>query len=103
MRRRFSVIPALLLAVLPSEADQPNFLNNGGFETGLMCYTNWTWSYTGVDFAGDYKFSLSTDAHSGAYSAEISCGGTDCQRAAIYSNTIPTAAPNLSYTLSLYA
>jgi hypothetical protein len=81
---------------------QNNILNNGGFETGLMCYSEWMWSVTGVDYAGDYQFLLSTDAHSGNYSMEINCGGADCLKAAIISDMIP-APPNQSYSLSFYA
>jgi hypothetical protein len=102
VRRLCASFAALLLTGFPSSAGQPNILNNGGFETGLMCYGNWQWSYTGQYYAGDYQFSLSTDAHGGAYSAEISCGGWDCMRAAVISDYIPTA-PNQSYTLSLYS
>jgi hypothetical protein len=91
----------LLLCVLPVLA-QNNILNNGGFETGLMCYTDWIWSVTGIDFRGDYHFSLSNDAHSGAYSLQIACGGTDCLRAAAISGRIPSPA-NQSYLLSVYA
>jgi hypothetical protein len=95
------ILPLLLLTGVPSNG-QNNILNNGGFESGLMCYTEWMWSYTGVNFAGDYHFSLSSDAHSGAYSFQISCGGSDCMKAAITSDYIP-APPNQSYLLSLYA
>ena len=55
-----------------------NILNNGGFETGLMCYADWVWSNTGQDFKSDYKFLLSSDAHSGKYPLEIRCTGPDC-------------------------
>jgi hypothetical protein len=90
------------LTALNLLAQQASILNNGSFETGLMCYTDWMWSNTGQDFKGDYKFSLSTDAHSGSYSMEIACAGTDCLRAAVYSNLIPTA-PGQAYKLSLYS
>jgi hypothetical protein len=89
-----------LLFVIPCLAQ--NILNNGGFESGLMCYSDWMWSKTGVDFAGDYKFSLSSDAHSGNYSLSIACGGSDCLRAAIISDYIPVPA-NQSYQLSVWA
>ena len=91
----------VLVIAFPTLA-QNNILNNGGFENGLMCYTDWMWSLTGIDFKGDYKFSLSNDAHSGAYSLEINCAGTDCAKAAIISNLIPAPA-NQSYRISLYA
>ena len=92
----------LLLLAIPSSLAQNNLLNNGGFETGLMCYTNWMWSVTGIDFKGDYHFSTSTDSHSGTYSAQIACGGSDCLRAAIISGRIPSPA-NQSYLLNVYA
>jgi hypothetical protein len=89
--------------VIPSVADEVNILKNGGFESGLMCYTNWVWSLTGQLYAGDYKFALSNDAHSGAYSIEISCAaGGDCEKGAISSDSISTP-PGQAYTLSLYA
>src|SRR5947208_1041851 len=102
MRGSFGVISVSLLTVITSFAQQANILNNGGFETGLMCYQNWMWSTTGQDFKGDYKFSLSPDAHSGANSLEIACNGPDCSRAAIYSDWIPTT-PGQAYKISLYA
>ena len=91
-----------VLLFLGTLGNAQNILNNGGFESGLMCYTEWMWSKKGVDFAGDYSFSLSSDAHSGAYSLEISCGGSDCLKAAIISDHIP-ASPSQSYRMSLYA
>jgi hypothetical protein len=90
------------LAIQGSAWGQTNILNNGGFETGLMCFTEWMWSNTGVDFAGNYQFLLSTDAHSGKYSFKINCAGSDCLKAAITSEVIPTPA-NQSYILSMYA
>jgi len=91
------------MAGLPGPASGQNILNNGGFETGLMCYGFWTWSITGVDFAGDYQFTLSSDSHSGDYSLQIACipGGTDCWRAAVYTEQIP-AIPNQNYTVSVW-
>ena len=102
MHRWFSffLIPCLLIDV-SAAADQRNILNNGGFEYGLMCYSNWIWSQTGQDYKGDYRFLLATDARSGAYSLEIRCAGADCLKAAITSNRIPTS-PGQSYDLSLY-
>ena len=78
-----------------------NILNNNGFESGLMCYGTNIWSYSGIFGEGDYRLSLSPDAHSGNYSLEIGCGGADCFKAAAISNEIPTS-PNQSYILSLY-
>ncbi len=92
---------SLLLTIVNSAAfAQNNILNNSGFETGTMCYAHWIWSKE--DWAGDYKFHLSTDAHSGGYSAEIACEGADCIKAAIYSDKIP-AQPGKKYRLSAYA
>ncbi len=92
---------SLLLTIVNSAAfAQNNILNNGGFETGTMCYGHWIWGKE--DWAGDYKFRLSTDAHSGEYSAEIACEGADCIKAAIYSDKIPVH-PGETYILSAYA
>jgi hypothetical protein len=98
-----SILLLCLMAGLPGPASGQNILNNGGFETGLMCYGFWTWSITGVDFAGDYRFTLSTDSHSGDYSLQIACtpGGTDCWRAGVYTALI-TAIPNQQYTASVW-
>ena len=95
------LLSILLLTGMPSNG-QNNILNNGGFETGLMCYTEWMWSVTGVDFAGDYQFSLSNDSHSGNYSFQFSCSGSDCLRAAIISDQIP-AATSQTFNMSLWA
>ena len=102
-RSAISTFLLCLMAGLPGPASAQNILNNGGFETGLMCYGMWTWSVTGVDFAGDYRFTLSTDSHSGAYSLQIACipGGTDCWRAAVYTEQIP-AMPNQNYTVNAW-
>ncbi len=78
-------------------AAQNNILKNGGFETGLMCYAEYQNAGT-----GDYQFLLSTDSHSGNYSAEIACPGTNCTKAWYISNFIPVPASQ-SYTLSLYS
>lgn len=75
----------------PVTTHPTNILNNGGFETGLMCFGNWVWSQTGEDYKGDYDFRLSTDAHEGRYALEIHCKGTDCgggAKAAIYTQRI---------------
>lgn len=102
MHRSITIVVLTLITFFTSLADQANILNNGGFETGLMCYQNWMWSQTGQDFKGDYKFNLSSDSHSGSRSLEIACAGADCLRAAVYSNKIPTTAGQ-AYKLSLYA
>jgi hypothetical protein len=103
MYRSIVLFLCFFITVMPSVADGVNILNNGGFETGLMCYTNWVWSETGQDYVGDYKFALSNDAHSGAYSLEMSCAaGADCEKAAIDSDNIFTP-PGQTYTLSLYS
>lgn len=96
--RQILVGPLLAFVFLNSAAmAQNNILKNGGFETGLMCYGEYENSGT-----GDYQFLLSTDAHSGNYSAEITCAGTNCSRAQLISNFAPAPA-NQSYTLSMYA
>ncbi len=96
--RQYLVGPLLALLFLNSAAvAQNNILKNGGFETGLMCYAEYENGGT-----GDYRFLLSTDAHSGTYSAEITCVGTNCSRAYIYSNFLPAPASQ-SYSLSLYS
>jgi hypothetical protein len=82
-----------------------NILVNGGFEYGLQCYANWVWSQSGVDYRGDYDFWLSTDAHSGSYSLEMRCQGSDCgdgAKAAIYTQHIATP-PGQAYRISLHA
>ena len=100
MRLRL-LVPLLSLLMLDSSLRaQSNILSNGGFETGLMCYSHWIWGK--AEYAGDYKFRLSTDAHSGKYSLEIACEGADCARAAIYSERIPVE-PTKMYMLSAYA
>jgi hypothetical protein len=95
--RIFSII-SLISLQLPAQ----NILNNGGFESGLMCYSEWIWSATGIDFRGDYRFHTSTDAHSGTYSLEIACEGGDCMRAGIWTDHIP-ASPGTGFKLSLYS
>ena len=102
MQRPYALLSFSLITVLSLMADQANILNNGGFETGLMCYQDWIWSNTGQDFKGDYKFNLSNDAHSGAHSLEIACMGADCLKAAIFSDQIPTT-PGQAYKLSVYS
>lgn len=81
---------------------QTNILNNGGFEYGLMCYSHWIWSQTGIDGKGDHRLFLSTDAHSGNYSLEIRCTGSDCAMGAVYTNQIQTA-PNQDYRLKVWS
>jgi hypothetical protein len=102
-RSAISTFLLCLMVGLPGPTSAQNILNNGGFETGLMCYGFWTWSITGIDFAGDYRFALSTDSHSGNYSLQIACtpGGTDCWRAAIYTEQVP-AIPNQNYTVNVW-
>lgn len=81
-----------------------NMLNNGGFEYGLQCYSNWIWSQTGIDYRGDYDFVLSTDAHGGTYALEIRCIGSDCgsgAKAAIYTQQI-ASAPSQAYRLTFF-
>jgi hypothetical protein len=102
MRRPFALFSLSFITVFASMADQANILNNGGFETGLMCYQDWIWSQTGQDFKGDYKFNLSSDAHLGTHSMEIACMGADCLKAAVYSNRIPTT-PGQAYKINVYS
>jgi hypothetical protein len=91
----------------PNQTTTGNILNNPGFETGLQCYQNWVWSKScpSCDYQGTYDFFLSRDAHSGNYSLEIRCTGSDCGlpgKAAISSNEI--YSPNSkAYTLQVYA
>jgi hypothetical protein len=92
-----------LSTALAVPAGCQNILNNGGFEYGMMCHNMFMSSYTGVDFAGDYRFSLSTSAHSGNYAGQITCTGSDCLRAQISSNHIPLTNPGQSYQISLWA
>jgi hypothetical protein len=100
MRSLVAHVSLLLTTVNSAAFAQNNILNNGGFEAGTMCYAHWIWGKE--DWAGDYKFRLSTDAHSGEYSAEIACEGADCIKAAIYSDKIPVQ-PGKKYRLSAYA
>ena len=86
----------LALLFLDCAVGQNNILKNGGFETGLMCYSEY------ANTGENYQFLLSTDSHSGNYSAEITCSGAPCTRAQILSNFMPAPA-NQSYTLSLYS
>ncbi len=94
--KRSLVVPLLTLSLLDCAVAQNNILKNGGFEQGLMCYSEY--SNPGEAF----QFLLSTDSHSGKYSAEITCSGTPCTRAQLVSNFIPAPA-NQSYTLSMYS
>src|SRR5260370_2018801 len=102
MRRVTAILMGLYLMADLSVGQVQNILNNGGFETGLMCYSDWAWSQTSNDFNSNYQFRLSSDSHSGSNSLEINCGGADCLRAAIISDRIQTPAGQ-SYKLSLYA
>jgi hypothetical protein len=101
MRRATAIVMGLCLTADLSVGQQQNILNNGGFETGLMCYSNYIWSQTGQPYLGDYRFLISNDAHSGSNSLEINCAGPDCFKAAIFSDRIQTP-PGQSYKLNLY-
>lgn len=79
-----------------------NMLTNGGFESGLMCYSNFIWNVANDAFASDYQFLASSDAHSGNSSLEIRCVTANCVKAAIISAKIPTAAAQ-AYKLSIWA
>lgn len=102
MRRATAILMGVYLMADLSVGQVQNILNNGGFETGMMCYSEWAWSHTTNDFNSTYQFRLSTDAHSGSNSMEINCAGTDCLKAAIFSDRIQTP-PGQSYKLNLYA
>src|SRR5215469_15633130 len=93
---------AMLGVALTTPAICQNILNNGSFEYGMMCHNFFQSSHTGVDYTGDYRWYVSTDAHSGTYSAEIICTGSDCLRAQLTSNHIPIAAGR-SYTLTVWS
>ena len=102
MRRSISL---LLLALTTTQLPAQNILNNGGFESGLMCWNEWVVSSTFVDGAGDYRFAVSTDTRPGsfgAYSIEIECEGSDCYKGYVYTNNFPAVA-NQSYQLSYWA
>src|SRR5262252_6025790 len=99
MRRATAIVTGLYL--MADLCVGQNILNNGGFESGLMCYSEYIWSTTGQDYLGDYQFRISNDAHSGANSLEINCAGPDCLKAAIFSDRIQTP-PGQSYKLNLY-
>ena len=96
------VVTCLYLLANLATGQVQNMLNNGGFESGLMCYNTSVWNTTGDPFASDYQFTLSPDSHSGGYSLAISCVTPKCVKAAIASSRIPTLASQ-SYKLSLYA
>lgn len=100
---RYCFILVSVVTLLIGPLGAQNILNNGGFETGLMCYYNWIWSVTGVDFAGDYKFLLSSDSHSGSYSAEMICTGSDCLRAAYISDTIQVYPTTPGFQMSIFS
>ena len=97
----FRLTSIALLANLAFGQQQQNIWNNGGFESGLMCYASIIWAKSGKSFPSDYHFQLSSDSHSGSNSIEIRCTTSDCEKAAIVSSKIPTPG-NQSYTLSLY-
>src|SRR5260370_35098061 len=95
MRRVTAILMGLYLMADLSVGQVQNILNNGGFETGLMCYSDWAWSQTSNDFNSNYQFRLSSDSHSGSNSLEINCGGPDCLKAAIIFEPIkPPAGPD---------
>ncbi len=93
--RGLFIYPLLAVVLFHGVSSAQNILNNGGFEKGLMCYSDYVW-------AGNYQFQLSADSHSGHYSAKIACVGTGCQKAGIASNLIPAPA-NQTYKLSMYS
>src|SRR5579859_532927 len=103
MRRPAAFTMGLYLLADLCLGQQRNILINGGFETGLMCYSTNIWSQTGDPYTADYQFLMSSDAHSGSYSLGINCvAGSDCLKAAITSDLIQTP-PGQSYKLNLYS
>ena len=95
------VISTQRIGCMETQAES-NILKNGGFEHGLQCFGNWVWPETGGDYQGDYDFFLSDDAHSGKFSLKIDCIGTNCEKAAVYTNDI-YSPPGQEYRLSLWA
>ena len=89
-----------LVLMLSGVTAAQNILNNGGFESGLMCYQATTYSGNGP--GDDYKIRLTSESHSGSYALEMACVGTRCTRAGALSNNIPALA-NQDYKLSVYA
>ena len=102
MRYSFALLLSAFLAIGSTRLVAQNILNNGGFENGMMCFTEQVFSGTGQEYVGDYRFSLSTDAHSGTHSMQLACSGTDCYLGAVSSNWISVPA-NQSYLISAYA
>jgi hypothetical protein len=102
MHRAAAILTGLYLIADLSVGQGQNILNNGGFETGMMCYSEWAWSQTSNDFNSNYQFRLSSDSHSGSNSLEVNCAGTDCLKAAIFSDRIQTPVGQ-SYKLNLYS
>src|SRR5260370_743665 len=61
MRRVTAILMGLYLMADLSVGQVQNILNNGGFETGLMCYSDWAWSQTSNGFNSNYQCRLSSD------------------------------------------
>ena len=97
------LLSAYLLSTL-AFGQQPtqNILANGGFESGLMCFSTNIWNTVNAPFASDYKFSLTKDSHSGANALEITCLTKLCEKAAIISSKIQTSGAQ-PYVLSVYS
>lgn len=64
----------------PITTHPTNILNNGGFESGTMCYGQYEWGSNPSNLGTGYQFSLSTgDVHGGKYAAQIACvNASDC-------------------------
>ncbi|HEX8791417.1 MAG TPA: hypothetical protein VF765_10745 [Polyangiaceae bacterium] len=64
----------------PITTHPTNLLNNGGFESGTMCYGQYEWGANPSNVGTGYQFSLSTsDVHGGKYAAQIACvNASDC-------------------------
>ncbi len=92
-------------ALPPVTTHPTNILNNGGFESGLMCYGQYEWGSNPANMGTGYAFSLSTDAQEGKYSLQIACVNPgDCgfpAKAAIESYPIESP-PSQAYKVSVF-
>jgi hypothetical protein len=83
-----------------------NILNNGGFELGTMCYGQYEWATDPSNVGTGYQFSLSTDAHSGSYAAQIQCvDASQCgypAKAALQASPSFHTPYNQPYNVSVY-
>lgn len=101
------VLSVIILVGLVTAGAQTGFqpsdiLLNPGFSQGLSCYRDGASGKTSKH--GNWRFFLSTDAHSGAYSAEILCDDpnhADCDWAYISTDPVPVT-PGRNYHFSLW-